>query len=163
MTAQAHKRPLTGTRVLIGFVAFFAVVASVNAVMLRAATSTFGGVEVDSAYRVGLSFNKEIAAAASQDARHWHVDAALTRGADAARIAVTLRDAAGMPPAALDLSARLIHPADARRDRRVALRQTAPGEFRGETDAAPGQWDLLIEAARSGEVLFRSRSRLTLR
>jgi nitrogen fixation protein FixH len=164
MIQARRPRQLTGIKVFLAFAAFFVVVASVNAVMLRAATSTFGGVEVDSAYRMGLSFNKETAAAARQDLRHWNVDATLVRHAgDATQIGVRIRDAAGAPPAEIALAARLIHPADARRDHRVVLHQIAGGEFKGETDATPGRWDLLIEASRAGEILFRSRSRLTLK
>ena len=54
--------------VLICLVAFFAVVAGVNAVMIRAAVSTFGGVETDSAYQAGLAFAREIAAARRRSA-----------------------------------------------------------------------------------------------
>ena len=42
---SAARRELTGRMVLICLVAFFAIVAGVNAVMIRAAVSTFGGVE----------------------------------------------------------------------------------------------------------------------
>ena len=49
-------REVTGRMVLVCLVAFFAVVAGVNAVMIRAAVSTFGGVETESAYQAGLAF-----------------------------------------------------------------------------------------------------------
>ncbi len=165
MSVQNRPRgEITGTKVLIAFVAFFGVVAGVNGIMLQAATSTFGGVEVDSAYRVGLAFNQEIAAAAAQQARHWAVEAKVSRNADdRVDVRVRLRDARDAAPAALSLVARLAHPADRRRDRAITMRAAAPGEFRGETDAPAGEWDLLIEAARDGEVLYRSRGRLTLR
>jgi nitrogen fixation protein FixH len=46
-TNRAPRRPrkLTGRHVLLGLVAFFGVVFAVNAVLVRAAISTFGGVE----------------------------------------------------------------------------------------------------------------------
>ena len=47
------QRPLTGRTVLICLIAFFAVVAIVNGIMIRAAISTFGGVETGSAYQAG--------------------------------------------------------------------------------------------------------------
>jgi nitrogen fixation protein FixH len=68
-----------------------------------------------------------------------------------------------MPPAGIELTARLAHPADARRDRPIPVREFAPGVFTGTIEADPGQWDLLIDIARNGERLFRSKSRITLR
>src|SRR4051794_24048366 len=44
------SREVTGRMVLVGLVAFFAAVAGVNAVMIWAAVSTFGGVETESSY-----------------------------------------------------------------------------------------------------------------
>ena len=49
---------------LVCLVAFFGVVAAVNAVHDPAAVSTFGGVETESSYQAGLAFSREIAAAA---------------------------------------------------------------------------------------------------
>jgi nitrogen fixation protein FixH len=165
MTAATDRpRPWTGAKVLMAFVGFFVLVAAMNAVMLRAATSTFGGIEVASAYRAGLAFNDEIAAAARQDALHWTVNVDLARQTeDWSRMIVHLNEADGSPAAGITVSARLIHPADGRRDQRISLYETCAGEFEGTTDAAPGLWDLLIEASRDNAVVFRSRSRLTLK
>ena len=158
------QRELTGRAVLIVLLTFFAVVASVNGAMIYFATSTFGGVEVASSYKAGLQFENEVAAAKAQDARHWRVDAHLDRaGAGAAAIAVALHDAAGRPVNSVDVSARLVHPADARHDHDIALQAAGDGLYKGQTDAAlSAQWDLVIEVTRGGERLFRSRSRVGL-
>ena len=47
--------------------------------MIRAAISTFGGVETGSSYQAGLAFEREIAAARAQDALHWQVKANVRR------------------------------------------------------------------------------------
>ena len=60
---RAPARPLTGRTVLFCLIGFFSVVAGVNAVMIRAAVSTFGGVETSSSYQAGLAFAREAAAA----------------------------------------------------------------------------------------------------
>src|SRR4051794_41770775 len=65
------SREVTGRMVLVGLVAFFAAVAGVNAVMIWAAVSTFGGVDTESSYQAGLAFARETAAVAAQDALHW--------------------------------------------------------------------------------------------
>src|SRR5262249_61393294 len=64
-------RELTGRTVFVCLVGFFAVVAAANAVMIRAAVSTFGGLETESSYQAGLVFAREEAQARSQDALHW--------------------------------------------------------------------------------------------
>ena len=63
---QKPPRELTGRAVLFWLVGFFALVFGVNAVMVKAATSTFGGVETTSSYKAGLKFKDEIAAAERQ-------------------------------------------------------------------------------------------------
>ena len=59
---EKATRQVTGRIVLICFVAFFAVVAGVNAVMIRAAVSTFSGIETENPYQAGLAFEREILA-----------------------------------------------------------------------------------------------------
>ena len=155
---------LTGRIVFVSLVLFFATVAAVNAVMIRAAIMTFGGVETANAYQAGLAFNHAHAAALAQDGRHWSVAAEITRGADGtAALAVSLRDADGISVSGVTVDARLAHPADAQRDRPIALRECAPGRFEGIAGVPPGQWDLLLDVVRGDEELFRSKSRIALR
>ena len=158
-----RAKEVTGRTVLVWLVAFFATVAAVNAVMIRAAVSTFGGLETESSYQAGLAFARETADARAQDALHWRVDAKLTPVRDgAAEIVIAARDPAGRPLHGLAATARLVHPADKRDDRIMSLRQTGPGEFRGLTPASAGQWDLVIELARDGTRVFRSKNRILL-
>jgi nitrogen fixation protein FixH len=164
MERAAFKKPLTGRTVLICFLAFFGVVGGVNAAMVHFALSTFGGVETENAYRAGVAFNREIAAASQQEARHWQVQAQLTQVPEhGVQLAVQVRNASGAPVTGLEIASRLIHPTMARRDRNFALTETAAGTFRGETTVEAGQWDLLIDISRDGERLFRSTSRRILR
>jgi len=162
--ASRPAKEITGRMVLVCLLGFFGVIVAVNAVMIRAATTTFGGVETASAYKVGLAFNHEIAAGRAQEARHWAVDAKLAHNAlGDATLSVTVRDRNGAPPPTIALTALLLHPADTRRDHTIAVRQVAPGVFDGVVHAAPGQWDLRIDIVRDGERVFRSKSRVTLR
>jgi nitrogen fixation protein FixH len=158
-------RELTGRIVLLALVAFFGVVAAVNGVMIYFATSTFGGVEVASSYKAGLTFENDVAAARAQDARHWQVTARLERAGDGgAEVTVSLLDAAGKPITGVDVAARLNHPADARRDHDVVMAAAGPGVYKGTTDAAlAAQWDLVLDVARDGEHLFRSKDRVGLK
>ena len=162
---DGHRpRELTGRRVLFCLVAFFAVVAAVNAVMMTAAVTTFGGIETKSSYQAGLTFAREEAAAEAQQARHWRVIAALRRVAGGStQIELSARDAENRPLTGLEASVSLIHPTDRRLDRPVTMQAVDASRFRGAVTPAPGQWDLVIELARAGERLFRSRERIILR
>lgn len=158
-----QPRELTGRMVLVCILGFFGVVFAVNGVMVQAAISTFGGVEVASSYQAGLDFAREEKAARAQDALHWQVAAALSKTPDGAtRLAVTAEDAAGRPLTGLTATARLEHPEHRASDRTVALTTEAPGRFGGATARAIGQWDLVIDLARDGKRLFRSRNRVVL-
>jgi nitrogen fixation protein FixH len=159
-----RRRELTGRHVLFGFVAFFGVVFAVNAVLVRAAISTFGGVETASSYKAGLQFEHEVEVAERQNALHWQVSGKLTRnGAGEAVLDLTARDANGAPLAGLRADARLAHPADERLDRVIEIRPVAAGVFHGQAAAQPGQWDLIVDLYRGDRRLFRSQGRVTLR
>jgi len=157
-------RGLTGRAVLFWLLGFFGFVFIVNAVMVKAATSTFGGLQTPSSYKAGLMFKSEIASAERQAARHWQVGGKLVRDkAGEAVLDVTVRDAKGVAVTGLTALAYLAHPADARLDRTVPLHRIGAGEFHGAVPAHAGQWELIIDLDRGGDRVFRSRSRVSLR
>jgi nitrogen fixation protein FixH len=161
---QKQARILTGRAVLLWLIGFFVVVFAVNAVLVRAAISTFGGVETTSSYKAGLQFGHEVAVAERQDSLHWQVSGKFTRdGAGQAVLDVTARDAQGAPLAGLTADARLAHPADERLDHAIPVRPLTAGVFHGSAQAQPGQWDLIVDLYRGDKRVFRSRSRVTLR
>jgi len=163
-TLDAEPKPLTGRMVLLCLVAFFGVVASVNAIMIGAATSTFGGIERSTAYKTGLAFRNEMEAARRQDARGWQVSAHAERSADGeAVVDVVARDSTGRPLGGLQSVATLSHPAFSRLDRSIPLAPSGAGRFVGRAPAAEGHWDLVVEIFAGEERLFRSRSRIVLR
>jgi nitrogen fixation protein FixH len=160
--SQAEFR-VTGRMVLAGLVGFFGLVAGVNAAMIYAAVSTFGGVETESSYRAGLAFAREAATVEAQDARHWSVSAKAAIEGNTTVVEVAARDASGQPITNLAATASLVHPTDRRADHAVPLVSNGAGRFRGTTAASAGQWDLVIELSRADERLFRSKNRVWLR
>jgi nitrogen fixation protein FixH len=164
LAKQKQARILTGRHVLQWLVAFFGIVFAVNGVLVRAAISTFGGVETLSSYRAGLQFEQEVGLVQRQDALHWQVTGKLARdSAGVAVLDVTARDAQGAPLSGLTADARLAHPADDRLDRVIAVRSVAGGVFHGAAEAQPGQWELIVDLYRGDQRVFRSRSRVSLR
>ena len=164
MTPTSAVRPITGRFVLIAVVSFFAVVISVNTVMIRFAIATLPGTEVDSAYSASLAYQREIQAAHQQDQRDWKVDAHIERQADGtARLEVDANAQDGVPLAGLSVSGRLERPIDRRSDQAFQMVEEGGGSYRGTARGiAAGQWQLVIEADRDGKRLFLSRNRIVL-
>lgn len=160
---QDKPREVTGRTVLFWLIGFFGFVFIVNAIMVRAATSTFGGVKTQSSYRAGQTFEGEVARATRQQALGWQIDGSLTGRGGKAVLDVRVRDARGGPVTGLTADARLAHPVDERQDHVIALGRIGAGQFRGEAGAHPGQWELIVNFYRGNERVFRSRSRATLK
>jgi len=162
--SSSVARPITGRFVLITTIAFFAVVISVNIVMMRLAITTLPGTEVDSAYSASLAYQREIDAARQQNERDWQVQAHIDRRPDGrAAIALEARDHAGAPLTALNFLARLERPIDRRADRAIEISETGPGSYRGRAEGvAAGQWDLVIEGDADGRRMFLSKNRILL-
>ncbi|HTS40332.1 MAG TPA: FixH family protein [Xanthobacteraceae bacterium] len=158
-----RSKEITGRTVLVCLVVFFAIVVAVNLVLVRAAISTFGGLETESSYRAGLAFGGEIAVAHAQQARHWHVTAQFLPSKDGpTAIEIIAQDATGQPLTGLGATVRLEHPTDKRLDHTLVMSEVSSGRFRGTTTSSKGEWDLLIELSRGDERLFRSKNRVSL-
>lgn len=157
-------REVTGRTVLIWLVGFFGLVFLINGIMADAAISTFGGVETQSSYKAGQTFEHEVALAKAQDALHWKVDGKLNLDrVGEAVLDMTVRDAEGQPVGGLTADARLWHPADSRRDHVIPMRKTGPGAFHGEARAESGRWELIVDFYRGNRRMFRSRSEIALK
>ena len=159
---NSGPRPVTGRMVLACLIAFFGIVAGVNAIMIRVAVSTFGGVETASAYQAGLSYTREAHAAHTQDALNWQVKASVRASAGTTRVEIDARDAEGRALTGLQAAARLERPTDRRADQTVTLHEDGSGHFRGTAAPRSGQWDLVIELSSGNERVFRSRNRVVL-
>jgi len=164
MSSRPSQRKLTGRMVLLMLLAFFGIVIGVNVTMAKLAISTLPGTEVDSPYAASLAYEKEIAAAHAQDARHWEVDAHVERAADgAALLQLTARDKDGRPVTGLKFAGRFERPTDKRADLAVELSEVGIGIYRGRLDAvAAGQWDLVLEGDAAGQRMFLSKNRVLL-
>lgn len=163
-TSSSLARRISGRFVLIAVVCFFIVVIGVNAVMMCLAVATLPGTEVESAYRAGLAYQQEIEAARRQEERDWKVAAHVERQADGtARLTVDARAHDGASLAGLLVLARLECPTDRRADQPFEMAEESAGSYRGTAHGVTaGQWDLVIEADRSGQRLFLSRNRVIL-
>jgi nitrogen fixation protein FixH len=159
----ARPRRVTGWTVLGCLVAFFAVVMGVNGLMVRAAVTSFGGLETESSYKAGLAYSRELKAAQAQEARHWDVRAHVTPGSEKQWLEITARDAQGKPLTGLTAVVHFNHPTDRRADVDMTAREVTPGRFAGSAAPAAGQWDLVIELMRGEERVFLSKNRIVVK
>jgi nitrogen fixation protein FixH len=164
IASRAQRRPfeVTGHLVLACFVGFFLTIAAVNAIMIRFAVTTFGGVETESSYKAGLAFKAETAASVAQQALGWNVDVRIDPRAEGAAVNIAVRDAAGAPVPNLEIGVKLAHPADRRRDVSLSASESSAGSFRAAAPAGLGRRTLTIELSRNGQRVFRSVNRIVV-
>ncbi len=156
----APAKELTGRRVLAMLIAFFGVIIVVNVFMMKAAISTFGGVDTKSSYEAGRMFEGEVAKAEAQAARDWQVNAHLTASGNEQVLSVDLHDASGAPVTGVDVEATLAHPVDERNDVTVKLAEIDAGTYRGQAIVPLGVWELNLLVVRGDQQLFRSKNRV---
>jgi nitrogen fixation protein FixH len=156
-------RPITGRFVLITFMAFFGVIAAVNAVMMTLAIRTMPGLDVKNGYVASQAMNGEFDAMQKQAERGWAVDAVVGLKAGQAPVSVRFMDRSKVPVQGLEVHARLAHLALTRADHAATLIEIYPGRYAADVpDIQPGGWTLVIEASRNGERVFISRNRVVL-
>lgn len=168
MKERAAKRPFEfkGSHALMLLIGFFAIVATVNGIMMTVAIRTMPGLDARNGYDVSQRYNAEIAAAGAQDARGWTADARVNLANGNASVSLDLHGAGGVALEQLKPTATLRHPTDRKRDSGVRLVETGQGTYAGELrQITPGAWDLVIEVRSStGEAtLFTSRQRIVLK
>ena len=140
------------------FVAGFAVVISVNAIMITFAVGSFSGLYTPKPRDRGLRYNTIVAAQQSQDALGWRVETSWR--ADASRLQLTVSDASGQPLAGARVSAELVRPVEKRAPIGVALDDLGNGRFGGRADLpARGNWDLDVVVERDGQRFAVTRRR----
>ena len=70
-TSTARKGQITGWHVLVGVVAFFALIIAVDVVFMVLAYRTFSGQVASNPYEAGLAFNKTLAQREREAALGW--------------------------------------------------------------------------------------------
>ena len=145
------------------FIAMFAVIFLANGVMIWTALGTWRGLQTESPWDAGVTYNATLDAQAAQDALGWDVGVAVARvAADQARVRVRLRDAGGAPLAAERVRVGFVRPTQEGYDTTARLAPAGEGVFAGVV-AVPldGLWDVRISAERGADSVHVTR-RITL-
>lgn len=136
---------LTGRRVALYFVAFFGVVAAMDAFMVTSALRTHSGLITDRPYEKGLAYNEVVKASNAQDKLGWigvlelrHAENA----GDPSTIIFTLKDERGAAIAFDRAAATITRPTQQGMDFTVELKgEETPAHF-----PASGVWEVRVDA-----------------
>lgn len=155
LIAQPKKRPRSWWYPWI-FVAFFAVIISVNGVMMYFAFSSWSGLETEGHYNKGLAYDDVIAATKAQKAMGWDVKLdvkTLKSDGDSRNVAfhVTFLDHDKKPVESLKAHAYFMRPTHEGVDENGPMDLVGPGVVAGElTLTMPGQWTVRIYGESKG-------------
>ncbi len=135
----------TGRHMALILVCFFLVVITVNVVMARFASSTFGGVVVENSYVASQHFNRWLEEAKAQKAlgREASID-----WRDDGVVAILLTDA----PDAAAVTAIARHPLGRLPDRTLRFMPDGGGRFVSAETLPPGRWQLRFEVRNGGRI-----------
>lgn len=160
-------------------VAFFAVIAAVNATIISLAnhgmpdsmvgrilpeprggaaqvTSHFPGTVANDYFKKEPLFNEHLARLAEQEARGWDVTQGWldtpVQGLEAV-FQVKVLDGEGRPLSGARVQGRFARPSDERRDRNVTLQAAGPGVYRVSLALdLPGAWEVRLRVEHDGDV-----------
>lgn len=160
----SDKRPFTGRSALFMLIGFLGLIVAVNGVFVFFAMTSWSGLSTDGAYRKGLAYNEQLAAAASQKSRGWSAFAhfAPTEGRKG-RMVVAFKDRAGHGIERLEVSGTLARPAQSGLDRTITLIGAGDGAYGADVEVPLyGVWNMTIIARRDGAPAYRLEQRLWL-
>ncbi len=152
---------LTGRHTLAIFIAAFAIVASVDAVFVWQAVSTFSGLAGEDGYRKGLAYNSTLAQAAEQKRLGWHARLSVSNGSV---LQLALTDATGVPLNGFTVAGTFERPAASQFDRLLTFAPAGFGRYEASISTADrGSWiATLIVTRRGSGIVFRWKERLWL-
>jgi nitrogen fixation protein FixH len=147
-----------GRTVAAAFAGLFLAVAGANGALVWYAVQSWTGFDARSPYDKGLTYNRNLEAAARQAELGWRAGLS----ADGGAVTVELADRDGRPLAGAEVTAAFERPAGDAPDFDVRLEPQAPGVYRAALEpSAQGLWRVHL-TARRGADLYVADHRLTL-
>ena len=138
------ERRFTGRHMLVGMLAFYAVIIGVNLTMAFSATSSWTGLLTDNVYIESRRYDEVIEANRAADASGLDVAVSQRDG----RLAFTLR---GAGPATRIEGARAERPVGESEDRDLALSRITDATFLTADTLPRGAWNVTLPVTHRGE------------
>ena len=138
------------------FVAGFAVVVAVNAIMITYAVGSFSGLYTPKPRERGLHYNTVVAEQKARDALGWRIDTAWR--AETGHLEIAVSDASGQPLAGARVFAELVRPVEKRPPVGTTLTAIDVGRFAGFVELpVRGNWDLDVVVEHKGDRFAQTR------
>lgn len=151
----------TGKKAMMWFMGFFGVVFTVNGIMLYIALSTWGGVETEHAYRKGLFYNREIAAAENQAKSGWKISLdhqPISLSGDTLAVNIARPDGDLPPEKVTVFISRAVTNAY---DKTITLDKLGENQYGTPLILPlPGQWDVDIRVYRADGTLYQLKEKI---
>jgi nitrogen fixation protein FixH len=154
-SAASPKGQITGWHVLVGVVAFFALIIAVDTVFMVLAYRTFSGQVASNPYEAGLAFNRTLAQREREAALGWSASVDTERGS---AVVVRVRDREGRALDRLSLTGSLERPATEAGKQVLDFKPLGQGRYRASAQL-DGAWDLRA-MARDAQNAFELEARL---
>ncbi|MGI9465086.1 MAG: FixH family protein [Aestuariivirgaceae bacterium] len=159
MSDQSQIKSITGRHVLIGMVAFFAVIIAVNLTLATFANLSWTGREVKNSYVASQDYNTKLATAERQRALGWHSRLLLDKG----ELKFTLANSTGTGITGARINAKLKRPVQENDDQPLAFREVAPGDYRAAAPADRGLWDVDLMVDVPAQETYRQIFRINVK
>ncbi|MEZ5852273.1 MAG: FixH family protein [Hyphomicrobiaceae bacterium] len=160
----AERGTITGWHVLLGVIAFFAVVFAVNGYFMYAALSSYTGVVSKEPYRKGLAYNERIAEDERQHELGWTTHFDIGAGHV---LTLRLADRSAQALRGLAVTGKIGRPSTNKFDAKLAFVEIAPGTYEARPQGlSDGAWFADVEVRARADALdpvYRLRRRLWLK
>ena len=159
------SRPLTGRQVILGFVAFFAVLIIAQVAFIYIAVSTHTGMVSQQPYRKGLNYGERIAQSDKQKQLGWKTSFSLSDKQD--RLILSIENKENAPVSGLTLSGQLSRPVHKNEDLTLKFREDRPGAYGADLSGSKlGSYIVDVAAQQdtsSDDVIWRARRRIWIK
>ena len=138
------------------FVAGFAIVVAVNAIVITFAIGSFSGLYTSKPRERGLRYNAVVAEQHVRDALGWRIDT--TWRPESGRLEVAVFDATGQPLNGALVFAELVRPVEKRPPIGMTLAMVDAGKFAGHVELpVRGNWDIDVVVEHQGSRFAQTR------
>lgn len=158
LASSGRGREITGRHVLFGALAAFAVVFTVNMIMISAATQSFPGlVDHKNPWNASQNFDARSAELARLG---WRAAV----GYEAGRVVADIATRSGAPAVASEVTALVGRPTNDDYDQEIPLtRDPATGRFSAPVALETGRWRILLTAEAVDGTRFQAETRIRVR
>lgn len=154
-------KEFTGKKALFWFIGFFLVIFLVNGIMTYIALGTWGGLDTTDAYRKGLHYNENIAAAEAQHKSGWKIHLShspLTIQQDRIDVMIT-HPKQDLPPARV--SVQISRAVTNAYDQELILTKAEDNLYTGPiTLPEAGQWNLQVLVKRAEGPIYQLKEKI---